>query len=128
MLVQEQVLGLYVAVSNTQLAQVLDSGDQLLEKPASLVFLEVVLGCDVVEQLAVAAVLHDEKQPVFGLDDFVELDDVGVAHDAQDVDFASHALDVIDVVNFPLVEDFDGHFLPGENVVSLLHFTKGSLA
>lgn len=88
----------------------------------------MVLRRDVVEQLAVAAVLHDEEESVFRLDDFVELNNVGVPHDTQDVDLASHALDIVNVVDLPFVQDFDGHFLARENVVSLLHFTESALA
>ena len=35
---------------------------------------------DVVEELTAVAVLHDHVQLFFGLDDFIELDHVGVSH------------------------------------------------
>lgn len=115
-------------MSNPQLAQVFDSVNQLLKQPAALLLREMVLGRDVVEELTVAAVLHDQKQALGRLDDFVQLNDAGVPHDLQDVDFSLDSLDVVDVLDLPFVQNLDRHFLPGENVKTLLHFSEGALA
>ena len=50
---------------------------------------------DVVEELAVLRVLHDDEDAVGGLDDFVELGDGGVADQFEDVQFSRDALDVM---------------------------------
>lgn len=128
LLVQKQVLRFDVPVSNAKLSQILNAGNELLEKAASLILLEMVLGSDVVEQLTVAAVLHNEEQSVFGLYDFVELNDGRMAHYSEDVDLPGYALNIVHVVDLPLVQDLYRYFLPRENMVPLLHFSKGALS
>ena len=115
-------------MGNAQLAQVLDTGDELLEEAARLLLCKVGFGSNVVEQFSVAAVLHDQEKALGCLDDFVQLNDGGVPNDLQDVDFSRHSFDVVDVLDFPLVKNLNRHFLPGVNVESLLDFSECALA
>lgn len=49
-------------------------------------------------------------------------------HNSEDVYLTGDPLNVIDIVDLPLIQDFDGHFLTGEYVVTLLHFAEGALS
>jgi len=49
-------------------------------------------------------------------------------HNSKNVDFPGHALNIIDIVYFPLVQYLDGHFLACENVIALLDLAERSLA
>lgn len=71
--------------------------------------------------------LHNQKQSILCLDDLVKLDDGRMAHYPENVDLPGHALNVVDIVYLPLVEDLDGHLLPSEYVVALLHFAECAL-
>jgi hypothetical protein len=73
---------------------------------------------NVVEQFSPIAVLHYHVQFLLGLDDFIELDDVGVAHLFQDFYFPGDALDVFLVVDLVLLQDLDGDLLSGEGVLA----------
>ena len=88
----------------------------------------MILGRDIVEQFTIAAMLHDQKESIFCFDNFVKLNDCRMAHNSQDVDLTSHSLDVVHIINFPLVEDLDCNFLTGKYVVALLNFSEGALA
>jgi len=46
---------------DAHLRQVINSLNQLLIQSACLLFLKLSLGCDIGEQLTIAAVLHDDE-------------------------------------------------------------------
>lgn len=48
-------------------------------------------------------------------------------HDFQNVDFSGHSLDVVDIVNLLLVQNFYRHLLACVNMVALFDLTKSSL-
>lgn len=74
----------------------------------------VLLGLDdVVEELAIFHVLHDEKELFGGFDDFVELYDVGVSDQFENMYFSGDSFNVCDIDDFLFFEDFDGYFFPG---------------
>ena len=80
---------------------------------------------DLVEELAAADVLHDEVDLGLGDYDLEELDDVGVAHAAEDGDLA---LDVGDEAAFQdllFVDHLDGHALVGLDVARVVHLREG---
>ncbi len=58
-------------MSNPKVSQVFNARDQLLKQSARLRLLQSVFGGDVVEQLAIAAVFHDEIKPFLCLDNIV---------------------------------------------------------
>lgn len=89
---------------------------------------EVLLALDdVVEELAALHVLHDEEELLGGLDDFVELDDVGVADELQDVDLPRDALHVRHVHDLLLLQDLDRHLLARGDVRRRLHLPERPL-
>ena len=114
-------------MSNTKLSQIFDSRYELLEQPACLILFQSVFWSDVIEELSVATVLHDQENPLWGLDNFVNLDDIRVFYYLKYVNFSSHSLNIVKIFDFPLVENFDSDFLTGVNMVSLLNFSKSSL-
>ena len=109
LMVEEQVLRLEVPVNDAQLVEVLDAADDLLEEFAGFGLLELLLLHDVVEELAPAHELHYQKQLLRRLNDFEQLDDVGMPDELQYVNFASHSLHVSISRDFALFEDFDRH-------------------
>jgi hypothetical protein len=82
---------------------------------------------DVVEELAVLRVLHDDEDAIGGFHDFVELGDGGVADQFEDVQFARDAFDVGDVLDLVLLEDLDRHRLARVPVDRLLHLPESAL-
>jgi hypothetical protein len=64
---------------------------------------------NIVEKLAILAEFHDEKQFTFCLDDFVELDDVGVPYLFQNLDLPADSLDVLFVFDSRLFKDLNGN-------------------
>ena len=108
-MIEQQVLRLEIPMNNSQLVEVLDAADDLLEEFAGFGFLELLLFHDVVEELAPAHELHDQKQLLRRLDDFEQLDDIGMPDELQNVNFASDTLDVSISRDFALFEDFDRH-------------------
>ena len=112
--VKEEVLWLEISVADSTLVNVLDTRDELQVELAGLLFGEPGVSDDVVEELTAVAVLHDHIKLFFGLDDFVELDDVRVSHLLQDLDLTSDSLIVLLVMDFVFLEDFNrnlNHFI-----------------
>lgn len=89
--------------------EVLDSTDDLLEELAGLLLLQFLLLDDVVEEFAPTDELHDQEQLLGRLDDFEELDDVGVPDQLQNVNLSSDSLHVSLPRNLALLQDFDCH-------------------
>lgn len=83
---------------------------------------------DVVEELPARAVLHDEEEVLGGLDDFVELDEVGVADEFEDVYFAGDALDVRHVHDLLLLQHLHCHLLARPLVDRQLYLPERALA
>ena len=76
--VEEEVLELEIAVDDLLGVDVADAGDELGEELAGVLFLEVAVGEDVVEELAARGVVEDDADVLVCLDDVVEADDVRV--------------------------------------------------
>ena len=74
--------------------KVFNPANNLLEEFACLLLLQFLLLHDIVEQLTAADVLHDEKELLGCFDNLKQLDDVGMADQFEDVDFASDSLHV----------------------------------
>ena len=83
---------------------------------------------DVVEDLTTLRVLHNEVQLLRRLDDFVELDDVRVADHFEDVYFAGHSFNVVDILDLVFLKNFDCDLLSSEIVHSQFDLTEGALA
>ena len=66
--IKEQVFRLQVAMADATLVDVLDARDKLLENANGSLFMQTLVLDDVIEQLAVHAVFHDQVELGFGLD------------------------------------------------------------
>lgn len=73
-------------MDNFQLMQVVDTIDYLVEKATGFTLSQsfiskilLFLVCNVVEKLPARAVLHDQKQVLGSLNDFVKLNQIGMA-------------------------------------------------
>lgn len=67
-------------MSHVETVDVLEAENEASKVLSSKFFSESVSIHDQVKQLAALCKLHDQVQLVFGLDDFVELYDVGVSN------------------------------------------------
>lgn len=74
------------------------------------------------------AVLHNEVQTLLSLYDVVELNDVRVSHYLEDVYLPCNALHVAYIGDFLFLQYFDGDFLLGVDVNTLLHLAKSTLS
>ncbi len=99
-------------------------GEELLTIP----LVDFLMVDNVLKQLSPGSVLHDEVELLGCLDDLVKLNDVGVPNQLQDVDFSGNSLDVRDLGNHVLLQDFHCHFFACENVDAELDLSKGALA
>lgn len=126
-LVEQEVLGLKVAVIDAAGVAESDGGNQLLEIFPGNFFLEATLG-DLVEKLAAADELHDEVDLGLGGHDLEQLDDVGMPNTAENGDLALDVGDEPTLQDLLLVDDFDGHALAGLGVAGMVHLREGSVA
>jgi hypothetical protein len=76
--VEEQVLQLEVAMDNFLLVDVPNTGDELREQLGSVLFAEITMGQDVVEEFSSRRVFQDDADVLVRLNHVVETDDVGV--------------------------------------------------
>mmetsp|Transcript_10454 Transcript_10454/g.43278 ORF Transcript_10454/g.43278 Transcript_10454/m.43278 type:complete len:343 (+) Transcript_10454:2484-3512(+) len=124
--VQQEVLGLEIAVDHHVAVAVLDAGDDLLKEVSRLVLAETTLLHDVVEELAALDVLHDHVDVVRGLEDLIQADDVRVHEQPQDLDLPANLLLHVDGLDLLAVQDLDGHLVPGEDVLGHLDLAEGA--
>ena len=123
--VDEEVLGLEVAVEDPAGVAVSDGGDKLLEVAAAEIFREAGFG-DLGEKLAALDEVHDEIDLRLGGEDLVELDDVGVVEPPHD---GNLALDVGHQAarggDLLLADNLDGHALPRAYISRVVDLGKG---
>lgn len=81
-----------------------------------------------VEQLSSPTKLHDQEEVLGGLNDLVELDEVGVPHQLQNVDLPRHPLDIGDICDLFLLQHFDGDFFVGGLVDGQLDLPESALS
>lgn len=62
----------------------------------------------------------------FGLNDFVELNDVGMAQNFEDADLSGNSFDVRLFDNFLFLKGFDGDFFFGQNVGAEFNFAEST--
>lgn len=108
-LIEQEILGLQIAMDDVQFVDVLNPLQYLLLKLGGFLLLDPLISDNLVEQLASTGKLHDQLQLLGRLDDFLELDYVGVAYQLQDVDLTRHSLDVSNVCYPFFFKNFDCH-------------------
>ena len=102
-------------MDDSQLAKVGQGRNQLLEKLAGFLFFQTVLRSDEAEKLAIAAVLHNQEQPVWSLNRLIKLDDMRMAHHFQDVNLTRDSLNIVNISYLALVENLDGDLMSKES-------------
>lgn len=115
-------------MSNIKPVQILNGIQDLVEDPACRPLLQPHLVGHHPKQLALLCELVDDEHMVCGLDDLVEVDDVGVPHFFHDVDLSLDADLVVLVLNAVLIDYLYRHFLSGWDMYGLLDLAEGSLA
>nr|GMC95430.1 hypothetical protein CR513_38752 [Ipomoea batatas]GME11963.1 hypothetical protein CR513_38752 [Ipomoea batatas] len=122
LLVQQQILGLEVAVVNAAGVTVINGGDQLLEILTAEIFAESALS-NLPEKLPSLGVLHDSVHLSPGSEDFVEAHDMRVTQAAHDRNLPH---DVTGETSFTLFADgFNRHVLPRWDDPGVIHLGGG---
>ena len=96
-------------MSNSESPQIGECLDELLEKTTGLFFFEFVLRGDVAEQFSIAAMLHDEEQAARSFDYLIKLDNVRMAHNFEDMDFAGNPLHIIHICYLVFLQNFNSN-------------------
>ncbi len=81
---------------------------------------------DIVEELPILRVLHNNEDAVGRFHDLVQLGDGGVPDQFEDVQLSGDALDIGDVLYLVLLEDLDRHWLARVPVDRLLHLAESA--
>jgi len=115
-------------MNDVQLVEVLDASDNLVEERAGLGLFHAVALHDVVEQLTSFSELHYQVQLLGGLNDFVQLDDVGMPNDLEDMNLSSDSFDVVDIDDLVFLQNLYGDLLACQVVDSKFNLTEGALA
>ena len=115
-------------MADFDLVEVLNACEYLVEKSACLTVLQPALFYDVVEQFAPTRVLHDQKQLLGCLDNFIELHDVRVSDDFQNVDLTHDSSDVSLVLDLVFFKHFDCDLLLGQLVDAFPNFAERARA
>ena len=68
-MVEEQVLGLEIAMHNVEFVQVLNTSYDLVQELAGLRLFDPLVLHNVVKELSAAGILHDQVQLLWSLDD-----------------------------------------------------------
>lgn len=121
-------------MDNLQLVQVIDTVDNLVKKSTCLSLCQslllsrvLFLISDVIEQFTATAVLHDQKQVFWGLDYFVELNQVRMTDQFQNVDLPAHSFNVTDVRDLLLLQYLYCHLLLRQFMDCQFYLAEGSL-
>jgi hypothetical protein len=93
----------------SELMDIFNSGENLLEETARLFFFDSGILHDMVEKLPAICVFHDKEEFLGGFDNFVELNDMRVAELFENLNFFRNPLDIGLFLNLVLLEYFDSN-------------------
>lgn len=124
MIIQQQILGLQVAVRNTVAVAVLYAGDNLLKEAARIIVGQPASLDDKVKQLAAARVLRHDEHIARRLDHLVQADDVGMHAHLEDLDLALELLLHLLGADLLAVQDLDRDHLACRLVLRQLHLPE----
>lgn len=113
---------------NIKFMRILNSVDELMIQLARFCLLELPIIHDILKELAVLNKLHHEKQILCSLNDLVKLNDIGMTDELQDVNLARYSLNIGNVNDFVLFEDFDCNGLPCWLMGGVFYLSEGTLA
>ena len=111
-------------MANAALMDVFNSRNQFEIELAGLLFGESSVPDDIVKQLTTVCVLHDHIELLLCLNNFIELYNVGVAHLLKNLDLPGNSFDVLLVMNFIFLENFDSHLFSSESMLPQLNLSK----
>lgn len=97
-------------MNDVEFVHVLDALNDLSEEFTGFAFLEAFLFDNLFEKLAFRDELHDEEELLWGFDDFIELNEIGVADLFEDMYFAGDTFYISNIDDFIFFEYFDGDF------------------
>mmetsp|Transcript_27552 Transcript_27552/g.64043 ORF Transcript_27552/g.64043 Transcript_27552/m.64043 type:complete len:237 (-) Transcript_27552:252-962(-) len=109
----QNILRLQVPVGNPLAVEKIDPAHDLPEVCPCLPFINWTLVHNVVVELPPFRIVYDHVYARTLFDGFVHRDNVGVLQVLQHVHFPHHPLQVLDVLNVPLVHDLDRDLLLG---------------
>jgi hypothetical protein len=108
-MVQEEIFWFEISMDDVESMDILNPCDDLLEELAGLFFFNSIVRNDVFEEFTATGILHDQIELAGGLDDFVELDDVGVADQFQDMNFSGNPFDIVNICYLFFLENLYGN-------------------
>jgi hypothetical protein len=97
-------------VHDAQLVDVLHPADYLFEDLTGLLLVHSLLFLDALEEFPLLHVLHDQEEVLGGLNNFVQLNDIGVSDELKDVDFPVDSFHIGNIDNFVFLQYLDGNF------------------
>ena len=101
-----------------QFVKVLYPVYDLLEKPTRFFFFDSLLLHNVVEELSPRSVLHYQVQFSWVLENFIQLDYIGMANKFQDVYFSSYSFNISHVLDLVLLQNLRRHLLRTQLMLS----------
>ena len=93
-------------MTNTQLVDIVDTWDELLEIFACHLFLESFIFNDEIEELSAFDKLHDKIEVFFCFNDLINLHHIRVMQLFQNFDFSTDSLNILLVFNSWLFKNF----------------------
>ena len=82
-------------MADTRFVDILNAGNKLLVHSDRRFFVESLMGHDIIEELAILAILHDQEKFAFSLNNFVKLDYVRMPNLLKDLDLSAYSLDIL---------------------------------
>ena len=126
--VEQDVLGLEVAVHDVERVQVPDGADNLRDVKPRERGVEETLAVQPEEQVPAVDEVHDEVQLLRGLERVSQRDDEGVVDDGEDVSLRFHVVRLLALDDDLLLHHFHGVHGPGVLLAHLEHLAERTLS
>ena len=107
---------------------ILDASYQLLIELTSFFFVQSLVFNNIIEKFPAVSVLHDQIKVSRSFYYLIKLDDIWVSYHLQDMNFSRHPLNIRDITNFFLPQNFDCYFQSSLVFSTKLDFSKSALA
>ena len=115
-------------MDDAQFLKILNTRYDLLEEFACLLLIQPLFLDDVIKKLSFGHVFGDQVELFWGLDDFIQLDDIGMSCQFQNLDLPRHSFNVNIFYDLMFFKYFNSYFFSCNIMHAQFDLAKGTLA
>ena len=115
-------------MNHSKFMKIFNASNDLLEECTCFWLFKFFLFDDVLKQLPLTDILHDQEQLFGCFDDLIQLDDVGMANLLEDADLSGDSFNIRNISYFAFFKNFNCNFFLSLRMDPHLHLPECTLS